>query len=127
MLQFPCNHETNFIERRFQMRKEIEININKRKLAKKLEKVVLKKYPPNNQYNDAYDDTDPQCVRLGGTIFTPVNGNMPFGLPRETLSYNHRRIRCSHCEIIITVPFGYNHCPNCGETVYVDKTTASLK
>lgn len=109
------------------MKKEIEININKRKLAKKLEKISLKKYPANNQYNDTYDDTDPQCIRLGGTTFTQINENMPFGLQRETLPYNHRRIRCSHCENIITVPLGYNNCPNCGGTVYVDKETASLK
>lgn len=109
------------------MKKEIEININKRKLAKKLEKISLKKYPANNQYNDTYDDTDPQCIRLGGTTFTPVNEDMPFGLPRETLPYNYRRIRCSHCKNIITVPIGYNHCPNCSGAVYVDKETASIK
>lgn len=105
------------------MSKNVTVKINEKKVLKKLEQIALEKYLPNNQYSNP----DPQCIRLGETTFSPINENMPFGIPRETLPYNYRRIRCSHCKNIITVPIGYNHCPNCGSTVYVDKETASLK
>lgn len=105
------------------MNKNVTVKINEKKVLKKLEQIALEKYLPNNQC----DNHDPQCIRLEGTTFTPVNEDMPFGLSRETLPYNYRRIRCSHCKNIITVPIGYNHCPNCSGVVYVDKETASIK
>lgn len=103
------------------MKREVEFKINNKKIMKKLEEIALKKYPTNsNQY-------DSQNIYMDGRFFIPVNSERPFGLPKEPLPYNHRKIKCTYCENTIIVPIGYNHCPKCGHTVYVDKNTASLK
>lgn len=120
MLQSPCKPKTIIYKKEILMKKDVKIKINKRNVVKKLEKIALEKYSSNEEL------INPRNICLGETTFTPANDHIPFCLPKESLPYNHRKVKCSSCENIIIVPLGYNHCPKCGRTIYVDKSTVSL-
>ncbi len=113
------------------MNRNVTVKINMKGVNKKLEKIAQEKYPPtyvtpgHSESNLSY--SSPQKIYTSsGSVFVPTNEDLFYGKQKEGLPFGYRKIRCQHCENMITIPMGYSYCPECGKTVYADKNTVSL-
>lgn len=114
------------------MKKNVTVEINMKGVNKKLEKIAKKKYPPvympsENMENGFQYSTPQKIYTYESSVFVPENKDMFYSQLKEDIPFGYRRIRCQHCENVITLPMGYSRCPECGQTVYADKNTVSLQ
>lgn len=113
------------------MKNEVEININKRKITKKFEEVARKKYSPTYISSEQNGNELPYSPHQTwytpeNSMFVPENNNLFYGQLKEDIPFGYHKIQCYHCENVITVPMGYSLCPECKNTICVDKNTVFL-
>lgn len=131
MLHFSCNHKYIVAERRLQMKKGVEFKFNQKKVAKKLDKIAKKKYPPTYVTQEHRENNLPysppqEIYTSKSSVFVPTNKNIFYNQPNENMPFDYHKIKCQHCENVIAIPMGYSHCPKCGKMVYADKNTIFL-
>lgn len=132
MLHSPCNIKTKLYRKENRMNKNVTVEINMKGVNKKLEKIAKKKYPPvympSEYMKNGFQYSTPQKIyTYEGPVFVPESKDIFYSQPKEDIPFGYHRIRCQHCENVIAIPMGYNHCPECEQTVYADKNIVFLK
>ncbi|MBD5534610.1 MAG: hypothetical protein HDQ99_02910 [Lachnospiraceae bacterium] len=112
------------------MNRNVTVKINTKGVKKKLEKITHEKYPPtyvppeHNENELPY--SPPQWYTPKSSMFMSANKYVPYSPPMEDIPFDHHKIKCPHCENVISIPMGYSHCPECDKIVYADKNTVFL-
>lgn len=113
------------------MRNEVKIDFNQKKPMKKLDGIAREKYsstytPPKHGGSNFSYSPQQTLYAPKNSMFKSENKTLYYQ-SKENIPFGYHKIKCNHCENVITIPMGYSDCPKCGKMVYADKNTVFIE